>query len=98
MALFRFPNATIAADAAQKIAVRAANGKFYQVTVQDIIDLAVTGGALPSIADDGTDVVIDADVEITGTIKASGLPIADPLEDNALWLDSGVVTMSSGTP
>jgi len=98
MALFRFPGTTIEVAGTQKVAVQhPTTGKFYYVTVQDIIDLAEAGG-LTSISDDGTDVVIDANVEITGTIKASGLPISDPLEDDALWLDSGVVTVSSGTP
>src|SRR5690348_11687092 len=97
MALFRFPNVSIDVDPTQKIAVRQADGKFYYITVQDIMDLAISGG-LPSVTDDGTDVVIDANLELTGTLKMSGLPTADPLEDDEFWLNSGVLTKSTGTP
>jgi hypothetical protein len=94
--LFRFPGATIDADTDQTVAVRAPNGKFYRVTVQDIIDLAANGEAFPSLTDDGTDVEIDANLSVTGTISAPGLPTADPHVADELWSDAGVVTVSAG--
>src|SRR5687767_7160050 len=95
--LFRFPGVTIAADASQTVAVRGENGKFYRVTIQSLIDLAQSEG-YPSITDDGTDVEIDANLAVTGTLTLSGLPTSDPLVDDAVWLDTGVLTMSTGTP
>lgn len=95
--LFRFPGVTIEADVTQTVAVRASDGKFYRVSIQDIIDLAETEGvSIPSINDDGTDVVVDANLEVTGTLTLGGLPTADPLADGAVWLDSGVLTISAG--
>lgn len=93
--LFRFPGVTIAADETQTVAVRGTDGKFYRVAIQSIIDLAQSEG-YPSVTDDGTDVVIDANLEVTGTMTLSGLPTADPLADGAVWLDTGVLTISAG--
>lgn len=97
MALFRFPNVSIDVDPTQKIAVRQADGKFYYITVQSIMDLALSGG-LPSVTDDGTDVTVDANMAVTGTLNLSGLPTADPLADGEVWLDTGVLTISAGSP
>jgi len=95
--LFRFPGTTIAADVDQSVAVRAPNGKFYRVTVQDIVNLAITGGvSIPSITDDGTNVTVDANLIVTGTVTASGLPTADPAVAGELWSNAGVVTVSAG--
>lgn len=99
MALFRFPNTAIVADVGQRVAVRADDGKFYYVTVQDIVDLAVTGGvSIPSIDDDGTTVTVDADLVVSGALSIAGLPTSDPLEDDAIWVDGVTLKMSTGTP
>ena len=95
-ALFRFPSVTVAADVAQTVAVRnPTTGKFYRVSIQSIIDLAVSGG-LPSLSDDGTDVDIDANVAITGTLTVGDLPTVDPEVEGQLWLDTGVLSVSAG--
>lgn len=93
--LFRFPGAVIGvANTTDVIAIKTAAGKNYRMTLETLMTL-VESAALPSISDDGTDVVIDADVEFTGNIKAAGLPTADPEDGESLWLDTGVVTIAS---
>lgn len=104
MALFRFPTVAVEADVDQKVAVRdPITGKFYYVTIQDIVDLAVTGGvSIPSITDDGTTVTLDSDLVVTGDTDLSAgavildLPTTDPAVVGQLWIDTGVFKLSTG--
>lgn len=93
-ALFRFPGTTVAADAANSIAIRTPGGKYYRTTIQSIIDLVESAG-FPSITDDGEDVTVGARLVVT-SLNVSGLPTADPEVAGDVWLDGGAWTISAG--
>lgn len=70
--LFRFPNANIEADPDQKVAVRGADGKFYYVTLQDVLDLPLAGHAKRSVGNALTAV---------GTNRSTALPLTDDINN-----------------
>jgi hypothetical protein len=93
--LFRWPGTPIEAALDQVVAIRATNGKFYNVTIEDLLSLSVDGALIPSITDDGTDVTIDANLAVTGTFTVGGDTIPDIINLPSITDDGNEVSVDA---